>query len=398
MFDTKKSLEYQKYFFQIIQDILLSHIRYTKKEIEREIKLIFLQLRKYLSTCQTKDEFKQKSEPLSEKIKSLKYKLSKLQKEEKEIISELKTRFTQAINSFNKNNISNSFLKMKEYNEYQNNVLLGEYFLDKGLLETFFCYQKENNIIIYKYNYYKEKKLLINYINEEKTKKILEWVSFYKKRIIQNDPDSFLKILTDLFYINKNDQINEIDYKVNCVNFIRKYFNNFLNIKRNEITKLIMSLILPNNKKNEDNKILSNDIKTIVNEKYDTFFGLGNYSLFELLLTLGITTLKTRFCDKNTYNFIFFKKNNDCPICGKDGHNMTKMKNKIYNYIPNRSYLFCSIDNKVTNASNPPMINKEGEIICKNCLNKNKISEEKYVDPKTKKEYNISDWKLIYLS
>ena len=77
---------------------------------------------------------------------------------------------------------------------------------------------------------------------------------------------------------------------------------------------------------------------------------------------------------------------------------MTKMKNKVYNYVHNRSYLFCSIDDKVTNTSNPPMINKEGKIICKNCLNKNKISEEKYVDPKTKKEYKISDCKLIYLS
>jgi uncharacterized Zn finger protein (UPF0148 family) len=399
MFDTKKSLDYQKNFFQLIEDILLSHIRYTKKEIEREIKLIFLQLRKILSICSTKDEFKQKVEPLSEKIKNLKNKLNKLEQEEKKILSELKLRFTKTLTAFNKNTASNNFfLKLKEYNEYQNDVLLGEYFLDKGLLETFLCFQKENNIIIYKYNYYFEKKILMNYINEEKTKKILEWANFYKKKIIQNEPDTFFEILTNLFHIYKNEQINDIDCNVNCVNFIRKYFNIFINIKREEITKLIMSLIISNNNKNEDNKKLLNNIKEIVNEKYEKFFGFGNYSLFELLLTLGITTLKTRFCDKNTYNFIFFRKNNDCPICGKDGHNMTKMKNKVYNYVHNRSYLFCSIDDKVTNTSNPPMINKEGKIICKNCLNKNKISEEKYVDPKTKKEYNVSDWKLIYLS
>ena len=75
-----------------------------------------------------------------------------------------------------------------------------------------------------------------------------------------------------------------------------------------------------------------------------------------------------------------------------------KKKNKIYNYVHNRSYLFCSITGKVTNASNPPMINKDGKVICKACINKYKVSEEKYIDPKTKKEYKISECKLLYLS
>ena len=60
--------------------------------------------------------------------------------------------------------------------------------------------------------------------------------------------------------------------------------------------------------------------------------------------------------------------------------------------------MFCSITGKVTNSTNPPMVNKDGKIICKECINKYKISEEKYLDPKTKKEYNISDCKLLYLS
>ena len=67
MIDTKKSLDYQKFFIQTMEDVLLSHIRYTKKEIEREIKIIFLQLKKYLSECSTKAEFKEKSKSLSEK-------------------------------------------------------------------------------------------------------------------------------------------------------------------------------------------------------------------------------------------------------------------------------------------------------------------------------------------
>ena len=46
MIDTKRSMDYQKYFIQLMEDILLSHIRYSKKEIEREIKIIFLQLKK----------------------------------------------------------------------------------------------------------------------------------------------------------------------------------------------------------------------------------------------------------------------------------------------------------------------------------------------------------------
>ena len=426
MIDTKKSLDYQKYFIQLMEDVLLYHIRYTKKEIEREIKILFLQLKKYLSECKTKSEFKEKSAKLSEKLKTLKNKLNQLKKEEKDMINELKNRITKSFTCLNqKDNPNNAFLKFKEYNEYQNNILLGEYFLDKGLVETFFCFQKENNLTIYEYNYYAEKNLLINYINEEKTKKILEWVKFYKKKIIQNNPGTILKILSNLFYIYKNEHKNEIDCNVNCINFIRKYFSDFTSINRDEITQLIMSLIVPpsklnkenkdnNEKKDEenkneknkiveinkidDNKLLISDIKSIINENYKELFGLGTFSLLELLITLGITSLKTSICDKNTYNMIFIHKNNDCPICGKNGFNLSKTKNKIFNFVHNRSYLFCSITGTVTNTSNPPMTNKEGKIICKNCLNKYKNSEDKFIDPKTKKEYNVSDWKLLYLS
>ena len=426
MMDTKKALDYQKFFIQQMEDILLSHIRYTKKEIEREIKIVFLQLKKYLSEYRTKSEFKEKTAKLYEKIKSLKNKLNQLKIEEKNMITELKNRLTKTFTCLNqKDNQNNAFLKFKEYNEYQNNILLGQYFLDKGLIETFFCFQKENNLTIYEYNYYAEKNLLINYINEEKTKKILEWVKFYKKKIIQNNPATILKILSNLFYIYKNEHKNEIDCNVNCINFIRKYFSDFTSINRDEITQLIMSLIVPPSKKNnenkdnnekkdeenkneknkiieknknDDNKLLINDIKSIISENYKELFGLGTFSLLELLITLGITSLKTSVCDKSTYNMIFIHKNNDCPICGKNGFNLTKTKNKIFNFVHNRSYLFCSITGTVTNTSNPPMTNKEGKIICKNCLNKYKTSEEKFVDPKTKKEYNVSDWKLLYLS
>ena len=44
------------------------------------------------------------------------------------------------------------------------------------------------------------------------------------------------------------------------------------------------------------------------------------------------------------------------------------------------------------------MVNKDGKVICKECINKYKISEEKYLDPQSKKEYNISECKLLYLS
>ncbi len=414
MIDIKKSLDYQKYFIQLMEDVLLSHIRYSKKEIEREIKIIFLQLKKILSDSTNKEEFKQKSSSLSQNLKILKNKLNQLKTEEKDMIKELRNRITKTINCLNqKENSICSFSKLKEFNEYQNDILLGEYFLDKGLIETFKCFQKENNLIIYEYNFYAEKKILINYINEEKAKKILEWVKFYKKKIIQNNQSTILKLLSNLFYIYKNEHINEIDCNVNCITFIRKYLNDFTSINRDEIAKLIMSLILPpsnknkenkneeNNKnKNDDNKKLINNIKEIVNEKYKELFGLGTYSLFELLLTLGITTLKTTVCEKNN------EKNNescsdrfsDCPICGRNEYNLFKMKNKIFNYVHNRSYLFCSLTGKVTNASDPPMTNKEGKIICKTCLNKYKTSEDKYIDPKTKKEYNVSDWKLLYLS
>jgi hypothetical protein len=401
--DTKKSLDFQKFFIQLMEDLFLFHIRYTKKEIEREIKIIFLQLKKYLTECKTKSEFKEKSNTLSKKLKSLKEKLNQLNIEEKNMLTELKHRINKTFNCLNQKDSSNSnstFLKLKEYNEYQNNILLGQYFLDKGLIETFFSFEKENNLKIYEYNYYAEKNLLINYINEEKTKKILEWVKFYKKKIIQNNPRIILDLLTNLFYIYKNEHINEIDCNINCITFIRKYFNDFTNENREDITKLIMSLIVPPTKgsKESDNKKLISNIKETISTNYKELFGLGKFSLFELLMTLGFTTLRTNICDKSTYNMIFIHKNNDCPICGKNGYNMCKMKNKIFNYVHNRSYLFCSITGKVTTASNPPMVNKDGRIICKNCLNKYKISEEKYIDPKTKEESKISDWKLLYLS
>ena len=155
-----------------------------------------------------------------------------------------------------------------------------------------------------------------------------------------------------------------------------------------------MSLITSkNNNKNENNntKIMST-IKTTINEKYKELFGLGIYSLFELLTVLGITALKTSVCDKKE------KINEECPICKEQGYFLNENNNKIFNYVHNRSYLFCSITGKVTNSANPPMVNKDGKIICKECINKYKISEEKYLDPKTKKEYNISDCKLLYLS
>ena len=402
MMDTKKSLDFQKFFIQTVEDLLLYHIRYMKKEIEREIKIIFLQLKKYLTECKTKYEFKEKSSTLSQKLKSLKAKLDQLKEEEKNMLMELKQRLTKTLNCLNQKDSQKSvFLKLKEYNEYQNTILLGQYFLDKGLIETFFSFEKENNLKIYEYNFYAEKNLLINYINEGKTKKILEWVKFYKKKIIQNNPLIILNLLSNLFYIYKNEHINEIDCDVNCITFIRKYFNDFTNENRKDITKLIMSLIVPPTKEiniDSDNKKLMSNIKDIISNKYKELFGLGKFSLFELLMTVGFTTLRTSICEKSTYNLIFIHKNNDCPICGKNGYNLCKMKNKIFNYVHNRSYLFCSITGKVTNTSNPPMVNKEGKKKKKNCLNKNKISEEKYVDPKTKEESKVSDWKLLYLS
>jgi hypothetical protein len=75
MIDTKRSMDYQKYFIQLMEDILLSHIRYSKKEIEREIKIIFLQLKKILSESENKEEFKEKSASLSEKLQKLKKKI-----------------------------------------------------------------------------------------------------------------------------------------------------------------------------------------------------------------------------------------------------------------------------------------------------------------------------------
>ena len=397
MLDTKKSLDYQKHFIQTMEDILLYHIRYAKKELERELKIIFLQYKKYLTESKTKSEFSQKTNILSTKLKNIKKKLNTLKIEEKEMILELKNRINKTVKYLSNNDKDNSqFINFKKFNLYQNNILLGQYFIEHGFLETFFCFQKENNLIIYEYNFFAEKKLLINYINEEKSKKILEWIKFYKKKIIQNDPDTILNILCNLFYIYKNEHINDPDCNINCVNFIRKYFSSFTNINREEITKLIMSLITSknnNNNKNENNntKIMST-IKTTINEKYKELFGLGIYSLFELLTVLGITALKTSVCDKKE------KINEECPICKEQGYFLNENNNKIFNYVHNRSYLFCSITGKVTDSANPPMVNKDGKIICKECINKYKISDEKYLDPKTKKEYNISDCKLLYLS
>ena len=372
MLDTKKSLDYQKHFIQSMEDILLYHIRYMKKELERELKIIFLQYKKYLTESKTKSEFNQKINILTTKIKNVKKKLMTLRKEEKEMIQELKTRFDNTMKYlYNGNEDNHRFINFKEYNLYQ------------------------NNIIIYEYNFFAEKKLLINYINEEKSKKILEWIKFYKKKIIQNDPNTILKILSDLFYIYKNEHINEKDCNINCVNFIRKYFSSFTNINREEITKLIMSLITlkkDDNNNNKDNSKIMIEIKNIINEKYKEIIGLGIFSLFELLMILGITALKTGVCEK--------KENisEECPICKQQGFSLKEKINKIFNYVHNRSYLFCSITGKVTNSANPPMVNKDGNVICKECINKYKISEEKYKDPKTQKEYNIADCKLLYLS
>ena len=378
MLDTKKSLDYQKHFIQTMEDILLYHIRYTKKELERELKIIFLQYKKHLTESNTKSEFSQKINILSTKLINIKKKLMTLKTEEKEMILELKNRFNKTVKYLGNNDKDNSqFINFKEYNLYQNNILLGQYFIEHGFLETFFCFQKENNLIIYEYNFFAEKKLLINYINEEKSKKILEWIKFYKKKIIQNDPDTILNILCNLFYIYKNEHINDPDCNIKCVNFIRKYFSSFTNINREEITKLIMSLITSkNNNKNENNntKIMSM-IKIIINEKYKELFGLGIFSLFELLTVLGITALKTSVCEKKE------NLNEDCPICKEQGYFLNENNNKIFNYVHNRSYLFCSITGKVTNSANPPMVNKDGKIICKECINKHKLSEEKYLDP-----------------
>ena len=208
MMDSKKSLNYQKYFIQIMEDILLYHIRYTKKEIEREIKLIFLKLKKTFNESNSKADFAEKSNIISSKLKNLKKKLNLLKNEEKEMIQELKTRFNKTILYLDNHNTSNvSYENFQNFNNYQNNYLLGQYFIEKGYLETFFSFQRENNIIIYEYNFYAEKKLLINYINEEKSKKVLEWIKFYKKKITQNNPNTILNLLCNLFYIYKNDHL-----------------------------------------------------------------------------------------------------------------------------------------------------------------------------------------------
>ena len=398
MMDSKKSLNYQKYFIQIMEDIFLYHIRYTKKEIEREIKLIFLKLKKTFNESNSKADFAEKSNIISSKLKILKKKLNLLKNEEKEMIQELKTRFNKTILYLDNHNTSNvSYENFQNFNNYQNNYLLGQYFIEKGYLETFFSFQRENNIIIYEYNFYAEKKLLINYINEEKSKKVLEWIKFYKKKITQNNPNTILNLLCNLFYIYKNDHLSEENCDVNCINFIRKYLSNFTSINKEQITKLIMSLITkktpiqksPTDIQKENSKLMS-EIKTIIVEKYKEFFGLGIFSLFELLVVLGITSLKTGSCEKKE------NKNESCPICRGEGYNLAT--NKIFNYVHNRSYLFCSLTGKVTTSANQPMVNPDGKIVCKECINKYKINDDKYRDPKTKKEYKINDCKLLYLS
>ena len=388
MLDSKKYLDFQKNFVQIMEDILLSHIRYMKKETEREIKLIFLHLKKYLSESITKEDFKEKSTQLLEKIKSLKEKLSKLQEEENKMIIELKTRVTKTFECCLSK--ENSFLKLKEYNEYQNNILLSEYFLDKDLIETFFVFEKENNITVYEYNIYAEKKLLMSYIKKNNTKKIFEWVKFYKKKIAQNSTPIIINLLTSLFYIYKNDHQKDTDCNINCINFIRKYFNDFTSSNKEDITKLIMSLIIDKNI-SEASKNFVEQIKDVVYTKYKQIFSLGSLSLFELLLTFGVMTLKTNVCGKGG-NILSM----DCPICVNE--DLSKIQGKIFNYIQNRSHLFCSITGKLTTESNPPMINKEGKIVCRSCVNKYKVNEEEYEDPKTKIKYKVSDCKLLYLS
>lgn len=426
-----KSLSYQKSFIQVISDLLLSHIRYTKKELERELKLILVEFRKSLIDSQTKEAFEEKSKTLISKLSIIKTKLASLEEEEKKMISELRQRLTKTFENLNVKDYSNdSFLKLKNFNEYQNDIILGQYFLDKGFYQTFFMFEKENQMNIFEYNIYAEQKILLDYINEEKTKKILEWIKFYKKKISEKNNEVVIDLLSDMFYIYRNDEKNKgkesSEINVNCVNFIRKHFSGLTDSNRKDITKLIMSLIVENNnntintnkeenidkKDNKENKetkeIISIDsnscnkeimthIKKVVTDKYKEIFNLGNYSLFELLLTLGITTLKTASCEKNS-NIVSLNKNHECPICGPNGCNLSKTENKIFNYVHNRSYLFCSITGKVTNASNPPMTNKEGKIVCKECVNANKNKENKFVDPVTKKECDVSEFKLLYLS
>ena len=160
------------------------------------------------------------------------------------MIQELKNRFNQTTKFLSQGEGGcTQFQILKEYNNYQNDFLLGQYFLEHGYLETFFCFQKENNLVIYEYNFFAEKKLLINYINEEKVKKYWNGLN-YTKKIIQKNPNTVLNLLCNLFYIYKNEHINELDREINCVNFVCEYFTSFTNINIKEINKLIVSLIL----------------------------------------------------------------------------------------------------------------------------------------------------------
>ena len=160
------------------------------------------------------------------------------------MIQELKNRFNQTTKFLSQGEGGcTQFQILKEYNNYQNDFLLEQYFLEHNYLETFFCFQKENNLVIYEYNFFAEKKLLINYINEEKVKKYWNGLN-YTKKIIQKNPNTVLNLLCNLFYIYKNEHINELDRDINCVNFVCKYFTSFTNINIKEINKLIVSLIL----------------------------------------------------------------------------------------------------------------------------------------------------------
>ena len=108
----------------------------------------------------------------------MKKKLSSLKLEEEKMMHELENRFNQTT-KFLSQGEGGQFQNLKEYNNYQNDFLLGQYFLEHGYLETFFCFQKGNNLVIYEYNFFAEKKLLINYINEEKVKKFLELIKLF---------------------------------------------------------------------------------------------------------------------------------------------------------------------------------------------------------------------------
>ena len=110
------NIQSEQNMIQTMEDILLSHIRYTKKELERELKIIFLQYKKYLTESTTKSEFSQKANILSTKLKKIKNKLTSLKIEEKEMISELNTRFNQSLNFFRTVSLSSFSFKKSSAN------------------------------------------------------------------------------------------------------------------------------------------------------------------------------------------------------------------------------------------------------------------------------------------